>query len=379
MSANIVRKQLSDFFREVGQAHAKNVLGWIGQYLPFMKEYPEVVEQNISRFGLYFTDAPAHNHLFALKCLIHISEEVPAARPRIIKELGPVLHEYLPFWRDRPEMWDRITRLLEILQLPLSASDKYYRDLARTVVTLKQPLILIVGAGFSYDAMPITSELQPLLLSLLRQVDILSPTEMISENDEQVWKIAKEHQDRFKQMFAGWSAKMSPAPQHRIAARMLHDGQVTHLISLNWDDLIERAYFDQFGEKIPKVTEDGISPAEPSLWKLHGDVDTISSYWIFPYERGRVFGSLMESLKARTVNRRPQYALIVGYSEWEEEVRQRLIQWLQDNIATVIRIRPNWNTKDDRGIQETAKRFFQRLDIYFEIERKEHAEQKSSP
>jgi hypothetical protein len=293
MSGDVVKKQLDDFFRMVGDAHARNVLGWIHHYYPFMREHPEVVEQHISRFGRYFTEAPADNHLSALKCLIHISEEVPAVRPRIIRELGPILYEYLPFWKERGEMWERITRLLDILELPLDASDKCYRDLARSVVTLQQPLILIVGAGFSYDAMPITDELQPLLLNLLREVGVSSPKRMISENDEHVWKIVKDHQDKFKQMFAGWSAKTNPAPQHRIVARMLHDGQTTHIISLNWDDLIERAYFDQFGETISKVVEDGIPPAGPSLWKLHGDVETISSQWIFPYERGRVFNTLI--------------------------------------------------------------------------------------
>jgi hypothetical protein len=62
----------------------------------------------------------------------------------------------------------------------------------------------------------------------------------------------------------------------------------------------------------------------------------------------------------------------VGYSEWEEEVRQRLIQWLEDNLAGIIRVRPNWNIENQGGIKQNAKRFFQRLDIYFEMQRKGH-------
>lgn len=371
MCADIVRKQLDNFFKEVGEAHARNIHGQVGRYLPLMKQYPEVAEQGIHRFGRYFTDAPANNHPFALECLIHISEEIPAVRPRIIEELGPILHEFLPYWKETPE-WQQITRLLNILELPLLMSDKYFRDLARSVVTLGQPLILVMGAGFSYDAMPITNELQPLLMSLLLQAGVSSPMKIISENDEQTWKIVKDNSARFKDMFSGWCAKMRPAPQHRIVARMLHDRQVSHIVSFNWDDLVERAYFDQFGKEIPKVIEDGTVPAEPCLWKLHGDVENLSSHWIFPYEKGRVFDSLMESLETKAVNQSPQFALIVGYGEWEEEVCERLIRWLQSNVATVVRVRPNWDPKNLGGISQTAKRFFQRLGIYFEMERAKH-------
>ena len=258
------------------------------------------------------------------------------------------------------------------MELPVSEKDKYLRDLARSVITHHQPLILIIGAGFSYDTMPITNELQPLLAQLLREVGISSPMKMIRENDEKVWRIVKGNSTKFKDMFSGWCARSHPAPQHKIVARMLHDSQISHLISFNWDDLIERAHMDEFNETVSKVVNGGSIPEGPGLWKLHGDVTDLSSDWVFPYEQGRILNSLIESLN-RTVDQNcPQFALIVGYSEWEKVVHDRLIRWLEDNIPTVLRVRPNWDGRDPSGIRETAKRFLERLNIYFKMEAKSH-------
>jgi len=171
-------------------------------------------------------------------------------------------------------------------------------------------------------------------------------------------------------MFSGWCARAHPAPQHKIVAKMLHDNQISHLISFNWDDLIERAYMAEFGNTPSKVVNDSSIPERPSLWKLHGDVTNLSSDWVFPHDQGRIFSSLIESLALTTVKNCPQFALIVGYSEWEEIVRDQLIRWLEKNIPTVLRIRPNWDEKDSGGIHETAKRIFERLNIYLEMETK---------
>lgn len=368
-----MEERLRRFFSEVGHhLHASNVLQDVPSYIPLMKQHPEIAEEEIRRFRYYFTEAPAHNHLAALECLIIIAKEIPSVRPRIIENLGSILYDYLPFWKDLPAEYNRLKELLEILELPLSAEDKCLRNLARSIITHRQPLVLIIGAGFSYDTMPVTSEIQPLLVQLLRELGISSPMQMIRENDEQVWRIVKDNTARFKDMFSGWCARTHPAPQHRIVAKMLHDGQISHLIFFNWDDLIERAYIEEFSESAPKVVNEGNIPEGPSLWKLHGDVTNLSSEWIFPYGEGRVFNNLILSLERTIAENCPQFVLIVGYSEWEKVVRARLIRWLEDNIPTVLRVRPNCYDKDPGGIRETAKRFFERLKIYFEIEATSH-------
>lgn len=364
---SVMEMRLKRFFSGVGKDHAGNILGDIHRYVLLMKQYPQIAEQEIHRFRHYFTDSPAHNHPAALKCLITIAKNIPQVRPRIIEELGSILYEYLPLWEGLHEN-ALLAELLGVLEIPVSERDRHLRELARSVITLRQPLPLIVGAGFSYDTMPITNELQPLLIQFLREVGISSPTRMIREDDEQVWRIVKENSARFKDMFSGWCAKAHPAPQHKIAAKMLHASQISHLVSFNWDDLIERSYVNTFSEPVSKVVSDGTIPERPSLWKLHGDVADLSSNWIFPYEQGRIFDSLIESLDRSIDQDCPQFALIVGYSEWERVVRDRLIRSLENNIPTVLRVRPDWDVEDPGGIPETAKRFFERVSIYFEME-----------
>lgn len=369
---SLMEERLRRFFSEVGHGlHASNVLQGVPSYVPLMKQYPQIAEQEIYRFGYYFTEAPAHNHSAALECLIIIAKEIPSVRPRIIENLGRILYEYVPLWKGLPE-YGRLKELLEVLEIPLSEQDEYVRNLARSIITHRQPLVLIIEAGFSYDTVPITTEIQPVLVQLLREVGISSPMRMIRENDEQVWRIVEDNSARFKDMFSGWCARAYPAPQHKIVAKMLHDSQMSHLISFNWDDLIERAYTDEFGESISKVVGEGDIPRRPSLWKLHGDVTNLSNDWVFPYGQGRVLNSLIESLERTIVQNCPQFVLIVGYSEWEKVVHTRLIKWLEDNIPTMLRVRPNWDERDRGGIRETAKRFFERLKIYFEMEAKSH-------
>jgi hypothetical protein len=367
-----MEERLTRFFSEVGRLHASNVLQDVASYVPLMKQHPQIAEQEVHRFRHYFTEAPAHNHLAALKCLIIIATEIPPVRPRIIENLGSILYEYRPIWKGLPEVYGCLNELLEVLELPLSGEDEYVRNLARSIITHRQPLVLIIGAGFSYDTMPVTSEIQPLLVQLLREVGISSPMQMIRKNDEQVWRIVKDNSARFKDMFSGWCARTHPAPQHKIVAKMLHDSQISHLISFNWDDLIERAYMDEFGESVSKVVNEGSIPERASLWKLHGDVTNLSGEWVFPYGQGYVLNNLIESLERTIARNCPQFVLIVGYSEWEKVVHARLVRPLEDNIPTVLRVRPNWDEKDPGGIRESAKRFFERLKIYFEMEAKSH-------
>jgi hypothetical protein len=109
------------------------------------------------------------------------------------------------------------------------------------------------------------------------------------------------------------------------------------------------------------------------LWKLHGDVADTASEWIYPYEQGRVFKALLTSLDKQLSERPPSHALIIGYSEYEPVVKKQLISWLQKNVSNVLRVRPNWKAEDSGGLQDTAKRFFQRLSVYLELEHRADA------
>ncbi len=119
---------------------------------------------------------------------------------------------------------------------------------------------------------------------------------MLREKDPEVWQIVSGVAREFKSRFSGWCAHARPAPQHFAACEVLHAGRVTHIISFNWDNLCERACAKLFREDIRKVDKDDVMPDRPALWKLHRDMDELTNEWVFPYQPGRVFRSLLESL-----------------------------------------------------------------------------------
>lgn len=362
-------QQLHNFFKKVGPSlHANNILQELNNIHPIIKRNPQIALPEIYRFRHYLTDAPLHNVEPALKCLLILAVEVPELRDQIIKDIGDVLYEYKEF---KNVSYEQILKeLLRVLEIPVSKKDQHIRDLARSIVSLNRPIIVVIGAGFSYDTMPITSELKPLLVKVLRFAGIEKPMDIIEKDVQQVWRVAKKPENDFKKMFTGWCTRSTPSFQHSIVCKLLRTGKVSHLISFNWDDLCERAYEEQFNDSIPKVISDKVMPDRPALWKLHGDVENLDDEWVFPDEPGRVFNSLIESLNQTIEVNPPSHALIVGYSEFEPEVRERLISWLEENVPMVIRVRPNWPEQKDTGIPDSAKRFFQRLKAYMIIEDK---------
>jgi len=332
-----------------------------------MKRYPEIVRKNIKRFSPYFDELSAHASI--LNIIEIIARDIPEVREEIVREFGPIFYEWAPFWENRPH-GEHLKRILEYIDLPLSKRDEEINNLVRSIVTLKRPIILVIGAGFSYDTMPITSELHPLLVSILRDNGVEAPIKMIEKNEKEAWKIVSKNETLFKERFVGWCARSKIAPQHEIVAEMLHEGKISHIISLNWDDLIERAYRKKFIKPIKKINTDEVTSNKPSLWKLHGDVENTSLKWVFPFEHGRIFNNLLFSLNKCIDNDSPEFVLIVGYSEWEKIIREQLISWLEDHIPNVLRIRPQ--IEDGEGnFSETAKSFFQRLHIIIKNEEKE--------
>ncbi len=354
------------FVTQVGRTHASQLQ--LGNYLPLMKQYPHIVEQEISRFNNYFSgQALPDNHGSAIVHLFNIAGQIPSVRPSIIQNLGPILYEYMPIWREGDtRAYNNLVSLLTILEVPISGKEMYYREIVRSVNALKKPLIVIIGAGFSYDTMPITNELQPLLVQFLLRAGITEPLNMMRDDIQQVWAIVKDKQDIFKDLFLGWCTKTAPSPQHNLLANMFHQGHISHLISFNWDNLIERVYSSIYTDNISKINKEGCFPEQPSLWKLHGDIDDLSSEWVFPYEQGRVFKSLVDSIKQVIEKDCPMYALIIGYNEYEPIVKGKLITYLEGYVSKVIRVRPNLE-ETIKGLPENAKSFMERLSIYLQM------------
>lgn len=362
---NVIEKQLHDFFGRVGQIHGVNIHQEINSYIGAMKLYPHIVESNVHKFKSYFENSPADNYPYVLNCLLILASEMPSCRETIIESMGSILYLLTPLWANT-NCEQPSKKLLDILGVPLTLEDDFERQICRSILTLKKQIIIIVGAGFSYDTMPITNELQPLLVQVLKSIDVNEPVKLIENDIETTWRIIKDNSEYFKGAFSGWCARSLPSLQHKMVAKMLYSGQISHLISFNWDNLIERSYQEMYGELPLKVSDKKSVGAINSLWKMHGDIEDASSEWIYPYADGYVFDSLIDSLETIVREDCPQFVLIVGYSESERNVKSKLIDWLESNIPTVLRIRPGKSNGVPGLINETSKSFFGRLGIYLE-------------
>lgn len=146
-----------------------------------------------------------------------------------------------------------IASLEKVLGLPLSSSDKQIGEIAREMCDLKRKLIVVIGAGFSFENMTITTELKPFLASFLKRMNMKDPVGMITNDDDQAWKEVRNNSKVFIDMFSGYTSAKTPLPQHEILASLFHDGKIAEIISFNWDQLLEEAFREKFGSTISKI------------------------------------------------------------------------------------------------------------------------------
>lgn len=356
-------------FFDLTANHARNALQSLPNYLPLLRRYPSVVREGIGRFATYFQPGLRDNIPFALEVLRQIAEVVPEAREQIVHGLGTIIREEKRLLPDRSDA-AILVRLLELLGAPVSAEDAVIAGLARSIVVHRQPLLLVVGAGMSYDQMPITKELEPLLVRFLSHQGVPDPKVVIAKDEAAVWEQVKSAPELFQTLFAGRTTGVNPGPQHRIAASLLREGHLAHIVSFNWDDLIERAWAEQSKDALNIIRQDGVAAKGPALWKKHGDVATFGQRWVFPGESGRVFRPLVEWVEGMGTDKNPpSHAAIIGYSESEPIVQEQLINLLEKTL-TAIRVRPRI-AKSDKSIALGARDFFESLRIEIELQRKQ--------
>jgi hypothetical protein len=118
---------------------------------------------------------------------------------------------------------------------------------------------------------------------------------------------------------------------HTALARLIYSRVVTQIISLNWDTLLEAAFENRYGIQI---NAQGVK-----LWKPHGDCAMPGADWVLPHEPGDIPNDLVAGMNA-FAKERPRSLVIVGYSERDEVVVQRLISPLAARWR-VFRISPN--------------------------------------
>ena len=198
--------------------------------------------------------------------------------------------------------------------------------------------VVVVGAGASFMAgMPLAGQLSPIVWQVLdRHPDVLQSTclalgvaagsakSAIGDDWANV-KAAFSHiagQDDarrdFQKTFAILNAERTTAisPAHTALARLVHCRIVNQVVSLNWDTFLEAAFEYRYG--IP------INAQGRVLWKPHGDCAFPQDDWTLPHDAGHVPDELLAVVTA-LARQRPRTLVIVGYSERDEVVVQRLI------------------------------------------------------
>lgn len=347
----MAERQLNAFFQFVGHGtHASQLEIRLRPVSHLLESNPSLVDACMVRFQDYFETAPVDNLPGAIATLLLMSNAAPSCRFAIRREIGPYLVEI----RDTPRspFREASERLLDSIEMPTSPADAEAQVIAREAVTLGQTGLLIIGAGFSYDRMPITMELRALLIQELRSQGVEDPVALLASDEASAWAMVGSAWESFQLRFAGWTTRAMPASQHQLAARWAQEGR-WRIVSFNWDDLVERAAEDAAGG--------GTSPDFAKwLWKPHGDVRNPASRWVFPYEDGRVPVNLMEELTSAV----PAFALIVGYSERDSVVTRDLIRWLDQNVAHVVRVRPSIEDAGQGRVPEVARIFMDRLGAY---------------
>lgn len=212
--------------------------------------------------------------------------------------------------------------------------------------------VAVIGAGASYQAgMPLAGQLSPLVWHALdahpavmrATCDALGiapgrPKEVIADDWSRIRaafaQIAADLGARrtFQASFVQLDRERSsaPSPSHTALARLVHCGKIQHVVSLNWDTLLEAAYRALYGIDI--------NAQGPRLWKPHGDCHRPEESWTLPHEAGSIPDELADQMTALATVR-PRTLLIVGYSERDDVVVERLIRPLKDRWR-VFRISP---------------------------------------
>ena len=212
--------------------------------------------------------------------------------------------------------------------------------------------IAIVGAGLSRGpGYPLLAELRPLLWKALDEdpscrlalaeslgVQDIDAKSLVGEDGARTAKafaaIARRDAARriFQQSFAvlDRDRQCEASPAHKALAELIHRGKLSHLVSLNWDSALERAYERLYGH--------ALSPGVDGYSKPHGDARHPETTWLLPFEGGSLPRDLKERLR-QLAEERPRVLLIAGYSEQDETIVQELIAPLERRWQ-VVRIGP---------------------------------------
>ncbi len=243
-----------------------------------------------------------------------------------------------------PSLKEAVRKFSETLKVK---RPKHYFDLCRKILT-SNGSILIIGAGFSYDSYaPLLREMEGIACSSLYDLGVRNPRDLYRTEERQVWEHISSGWQIFQNHMSFILLPKEPCEQHLILAELFHAGYITHIVSFNWDDLVEKAYRKLYNEDIPKIIKEDIE-SEHALWKLHGDIENSDERWVLPFEEGRVFQALQRIIIRTTVP-----AISIGYREQEKVVREKLLNVLE-NRGGVTRIRTDLSDNPPETFSDNA-------------------------
>jgi len=222
--------------------------------------------------------------------------------------------------------------------------------------------IVILGAGVSFDAgMPLYKQLAPVIWQIIDQYKeiklqlnsnmTISAKELVGEDNPNLLKafaLIKENQSaslKFKNLFLAInnSHNLKVSKTHENICKLIHEGYIELVISLNWDDLIESSWTRLYGTQM--------NMDKYNLMKPHGDVRNISDNWVFPHELGKISEQELNYINQLSTLK-PYTLIIIGYSEQDEAIIKKIIK-PSEKKWKVFRISPN--AKGPKSIACTAK------------------------
>lgn len=222
--------------------------------------------------------------------------------------------------------------------------------------------IVILGAGVSFDAgMPLYKQLAPVIWQIIdeyKEIKLqlnsnmtIPAKELVGEDNPNLLKafaLIKENQSaslRFKNLFLAInnSHNLKVSKTHGNICKLIHEGYIELVISLNWDDLIESSWTRLYGTQM--------NMDKYNLMKPHGDVRNISENWVFPHELGKISEQELDYINQLSTLK-PYTLIIIGYSEQDEAIIEKIIT-PSEKKWKVFRISPN--TKEPKSIACTAK------------------------
>ena len=282
-------------------------------------------------------------------------------------ERTPELHGHMrECWRDAllfqiltGNADNHMREVAKQLDLASAAPDQGSLGVARSMTPETPRPLFIIGAGFSYDSMPLTQELEALLAGLLAGRGIQDPVQLLREDWKAAWQHIANDSERFKQRFIGFSAARKPVIQHLVLSTALAAETVSGVVSFNWDNHIERA-----GHGYDVVNSEKQRVEGPGLWKMHGDVNVPDDDWVWPHEDGRPLRNVCDCVLDQARSGHISHVVVVGYGEREKNITEALLKPLREACPNWITVRPTGQGGPEGHVAKTARQFLGELDSF---------------